>query len=58
MEKFKVEIKEYERGWGSRLEEVKTFDAYDEAFKFCEKHNAANDLPVTPDVYYVARIKN
>lgn len=58
MEKYTVEIREYERGWGSRVEEVKTFDTYDEAFEFCEEHNSVNNLPVTPDIYYVARIKN
>lgn len=58
MEKYKVQIKEYERGWGSRVDEVKTFDTYDEAFEFCEEFNKENNLPYVPDYYMLAKIMN
>ena len=54
--KTKVEIREYELGWGSKIDEVREFDTLNEAIEFCDKFNAKNNLPITPDWYMVARI--
>jgi hypothetical protein len=49
MEKVKVEIIESERGWGSKVDEVKYFEAstVEEATKlakdFCNKYNEKNN---------------
>lgn len=37
MAKVKVAIIESERGWGQRVDEVKTFDSLDKAKKFIDK---------------------
>lgn len=54
--KTKVEIREYERGWGSKVDEVKEFDTPEQARDFCLEFNAKNDNPVVPDWYMVAVI--
>lgn len=52
MELYRVEEIEYERGWGSRLEEIYYFGTEEIAKKFCdaydEKYNTADS---TPDWY-------
>lgn len=52
--KFKVNIWESERGWGTRLDETKVFDSADEAYKFVENFNAENDKDTVPDWYMYA----
>ena len=52
--KFKAAIMEYERGWGSRLDEVHEFDTVEEQEKFIEDFNAQNTSPTVPDWYMVA----
>lgn len=52
----KVVITEHERGWGVRVDEVKTFPTREEAVAFCERYNASNTAEVVPDWYMVARI--
>lgn len=52
--KFKVEIRECERGWGSRLEDVKEFDTYKEAFDFILEFNKGNNQDVAPSWYMIA----
>ena len=54
--KTKVNIWEYEKGWGSKIDETKEFDTKDEAIAFCDDFNKDNNEPVTPDWYMVARI--
>ena len=62
MKKVKVEIIESERGWGSKIDEVKYFEALtiEEATKlatdFCNEYNAKNNKNVVPDWYMYARI--
>jgi hypothetical protein len=52
--KFCVDIMEYERGWGSRRDEVKVFDSADAAYKFQEEFNSENTADAAPDWYMVA----
>jgi hypothetical protein len=51
---FKVEILEYERGWGSKVDEIKYFDNEPEAKNFVNDFNSKNTDEVTPDWYMVA----
>lgn len=51
---FKVEIIESERGWGSKVDEIKYFDNEFEAVEFCKKYNAQNTATTVPDWYMVA----
>jgi hypothetical protein len=52
---WKVQIWEYERGWGSRLDEVKTFVTHPEAVIFQKEFNSKNTETVVPDWYMVAK---
>ena len=54
--KVKVEIIEYELGWGQKVDSTKTFPNREKAVEFCEKYNAQNNKPVTPEWYMAARI--
>lgn len=56
--KFKVNLIESERGWGSRVDEVKEFDSYPEAEKFIEEFNAENTESSAPDWYMYAERAN
>lgn len=56
--KFKVYIWEYERHWGSKIDEVREFDTYKEAVECIEKTNAENTLSEAPDLYWVAEPAN
>lgn len=42
MSKFKVVVIESERGWGQKVDEVRTFDTYEEASAFRDKINSHN----------------
>lgn len=52
---WRVDIMEYERGWGSRLDETKYFDNKPEADAFVKKFNSRNIQPTAPDWYMVAQ---
>lgn len=54
MKKYKVQIDEYERGWGSRLDEIKEFDTKEEADQFIIEFNSKNTDEKVPDWYMVA----
>jgi hypothetical protein len=55
----KVFMIESERGWGSKIDEVKEFPTYDEALKFCDDYNKKwNSWPMVPDWYIVARMED
>lgn len=56
--KFKVAIIESERGWGSKVDEVKEFDTYKEAIGFINAFNKDNNKDVIPDWYMVAKSVN
>ena len=43
--KVYVHIWEYERGWGSKIDETREFDSKKEAAEFIEKFNASNSCP-------------
>ena len=51
---YQVNIMEYERGWGSKLDEKKFFDNEAEARAFCAQYNAKNSETRVPDWYMVA----
>lgn len=53
--KHVVYVIEYERGWGSKVDEVKEFDSKKEAVDFVNNFNAENDLPSVPDWYMTAQ---
>ncbi len=40
---WKVEIIESERGWGRKIDEVKSFDSYDAAVAFQKEFNRPNE---------------
>ncbi len=52
--KYLVQIHEYERGWGNRLEIERLFDTPDEAKKYAREYNKANNEDIVPDVYWSA----
>ena len=52
--KFRVDILEFERGWGNRTDEIKFFDTREEAIKFCFEFNSKNDEHDVPDWYMIA----
>lgn len=52
--KYKVYIMEYERGWGSRVDETLEFDTPEEQDIFIELYNAHNTEKTVPDWYMVA----
>ena len=54
--KHRVAIMEYERGWGSKVESIKSFKTIAAAKKYCEKFNSVNDKPQAPDWYMVAKL--
>lgn len=48
---YRVDIIESERGWGSKVDDVKYFDTMESAKEFCKTFNARNNLDVVPDWY-------
>ena len=56
MKKYKVALREYERGWGSRIDEIREFDSLDEAEKFIIEFNSENDKEIVPDWYMTASL--
>lgn len=60
MAKTKVYIIESEKGWGSKVDEVKEFDSPEEAEDFVTKYNAEYNPPrqngQVPDWYMIASL--
>lgn len=54
---YRVDLIEYERGWGSKVDEVLYFDNKDEAVKYCEDFNAKNTADTVPDWYMIAEYR-
>ena len=54
MTKYSVIIYEFERGWGSRVDDIQYFESSMEAKAFVTSFNASNDKPQVPDWYMVA----
>lgn len=50
----RVDIIEYERGWGSRVDEAVYFDNREEAIKYCDDFNSKNTAKEVPDWYMIA----
>ena len=51
---YKATIMEYERGWGSRVDEVREFDTEQKRDDFIKEFNSHNTEKVVPDWYMVA----
>lgn len=52
--KYRVDIIESERGWGSKVDEQKDFDTLAEATAFVTKFNSVNNEATVPDWYMYA----
>lgn len=55
---FRVDIFEYERGWGSKIDEQLWFDNQPEAVEYINNFNSRNTADSAPDWYMVARSGN
>lgn len=57
---YRVDIIESERGWGSKVDEVKYFYTEKDAREYCTTYNLRNNEPIVPDWYmyadYVGRV--
>lgn len=53
-----VELIESERGWGSKVDEVREFDDMDTALDFIKEFNSKNDKEHVPDWYMYAQLKD
>ena len=51
---YRVDLIEYERGWGSKIDETLYFDNEEEAREYVKKFNARNTATTVPDWYMVA----
>lgn len=51
---YRVDIIESERGWGSKVDEIKYFDTEPAAKLFYETYNKQNTSNTVPDWYMVA----
>lgn len=49
-----VHLMEYERGWGSRVDEVLYFDTWEEAHSYIKEFNSKNTEAEAPNWYMVA----
>lgn len=54
--KTRVIIREFERGWGNKINEIKEFDTQQEALDFCKDFNSVNNKDYIPDWYMKAEI--
>jgi hypothetical protein len=53
--KYRVEIREFEAGWGNRRDELLEFDTRQEAIDYAEAYNRKyNNKDVVPDWYMLA----
>lgn len=51
---YRVDLIEYERGWGSKIDETLYFDNEEEAREYCKEFNAKNTETQAPDWYMIA----
>ena len=51
---YRVDLIEYERGWGSKVDETLYFDNEAEAREYVAKFNAKNTETQVPDWYMIA----
>ena len=52
--KWKVIVREYERGWGTKIDEVREFDDWDAADAFAKHINSQNNKATVPYIYWTA----
>ncbi len=51
MKVYKVNLTEYERGWGSKVFDTLYFKKEENALSYIKEYNSKNTLYVTPDYY-------
>jgi hypothetical protein len=51
---YRVDLIEYERGWGQKVDEVLYFDNEAEAVEYARAFNAKNTETTVPDWYMIA----
>ena len=51
---YRVDLIEYERGWGSKIDETIYFDNEEEAREYVRSFNAKNTATTVPDWYMIA----
>ena len=51
---YRVDLIEYERGWGSKIDETLYFDNEEEAREYVRSFNAKNTATTVPDWYMIA----
>jgi hypothetical protein len=51
---YRVDLIEYERGWGSKVDETLYFDNEAEAREYASTFNARNTATTVPDWYMIA----
>lgn len=51
---FRVDLIEYERGWGSKIDETLYFDNENEAREYVSTFNSKNTAKEVPDWYMIA----
>lgn len=54
---FRVDLIESERGWGSKIDEVKHFETEQEAKDFVREFNSKNTAATAPDWYMYAEYR-
>ncbi len=52
---YRVAIYEYERGWGSKIDDYMICLSEEDANSFMDEHNSKNNKTEVPDWYSVAR---
>lgn len=53
---FKVALIEFERGWGSKIDEVREFSTREERDAFIVEFNSQIDKDIVPDWYMIAEV--
>ena len=56
MKAYKVNLTEYEKGWGSKVFDTLYFKKEENAFSYIKEYNAKNNLNRTPDYYTKAEL--
>lgn len=51
---YRVDLIEYERGWGSKIDETLYFDNEQEAREYVREFNSKNTATEVPDWYMIA----
>lgn len=55
-QRTRVEVIEYERHWGPKLDRELFFDSYEEAEEYVKEFNSVNNKERVPDWYMAAHI--